>query len=572
MRKEFHPHTEDSTDYQVELRNLSILNHLGHPNIVNLLSAYTFKGSHNLIFPRARGGDLAAFLRRERPPEFKSDETLVIALARLASAVEDVHNFSANALDLSLIGCHHDLKPRNILVDGANFILADFGLSRLRSISEASDTIFKRGQGDYLAPECEDIEGDFEKHSIRRSSDIWSFGCIIAEVLTHMIQGTEGIAEFRRRRKYKLGNFIYYHFHHGPDQQSPGVGQWLANLAISGTRMQLQLLSLIRAMLSLDPDRRPNAIEVSIWLRWIALGSLAQSISEGYENLANRGSSIEALIEQARFKSWIRACGLTLADTHHGLSSPATELNFESAVGALHRMQEVLDQILILDQEVNDLLFLPLRHLNNRMRDLSPPNVQREMQSFLEHNLMETQNTDILTKTQYAFKDRFLGDRIAMLAHIKLMTVLVNGRSDLYTNLKINSERLHSFEQPADFDVAKMEDEKGEIRRQVLVEWMRYDSPLVDEKKGRERLIRVEALAELLSSVDKPADFRVLQCGGFFHDEKNLRYGLVFHFPGFPRSEGEECRAVTLGRILDDTRVAQGHCPPLKTDSVLPTL
>ena len=529
------------------------MSHLDHPNIVSLLSAYTFKGSHNLVFSSARGGDLAAFLRRDRPAEFRIDESLVLALAGLASAVENVHDFSADRLDLNLIGCHHDLKPKNILVHGASFILADFGLSRLKSISETSNTIFKKGQGDYMAPECEDVDGEFEKHSIRRSSDIWSFGCIVAEVLTYMILGTEGVVEFKRKRRYRLGNFIYYHFHHGPDQQSPGVGQWLSDLAISGTKMQLQLLSLIEAMLSVDPAKRPNATDVSSWLRLIGLAALAQSISVKYEEVVKRGSSVEALIEQARFMNWSRACGLARAWDYPELPSGAREIKFQSTVDTLLGMQETMNQMLDLDQQISDHLVLPLRHLNNRMRDLSPTKVQQDLQNLLEHDLIQTRDTDILNKTQNSFGNRVLGDRIAMLARIKLMTVLVDERSEFHAALKIEPGRLRfqSLERAADFDVADMEDEQGEKLLQVLIESMYYDSPLVDEKKGRERLLRVEAIAELLGSTDKPVNFRVLHCGGFFHDKGNHRYGLVFNFPA--STEGE-CRAVTLGEILDDAK------------------
>lgn len=122
----------DNADYELELRNLSILNHLRYPNILELLSAYTYDGRHNLAFSCARGGDLAPFLPNERPPYFEADESLVVALAGLASAIEQVHFFAAHTIKLSLIGCHHDLKPGNVLVDNSPFMLADFGLSKLR--------------------------------------------------------------------------------------------------------------------------------------------------------------------------------------------------------------------------------------------------------------------------------------------------------------------------------------------------------------------------------------------------------------------------------------------------------
>jgi serine/threonine protein kinase len=55
------------------------------------------------------------------------------------------------------IGCHQDLKPGNILVDGDTFLLADFGLSRFKESIEGSYTSYKSVGGYYVAPECEDF-------------------------------------------------------------------------------------------------------------------------------------------------------------------------------------------------------------------------------------------------------------------------------------------------------------------------------------------------------------------------------------------------------------------------------
>jgi len=83
-------------------------------------------------------------------------------------------------------------------------LLADFGLSRFKEQVESSGTVFRQGGGDYRAPECEDIGDDFfSKFVVRRSSDIWSFGCIIAEAATYMILGRYGVEEFKKRRRFK---------------------------------------------------------------------------------------------------------------------------------------------------------------------------------------------------------------------------------------------------------------------------------------------------------------------------------------------------------------------------------
>ena len=103
-----------------------------------------------------------------------------------------------------MTGFHHDLRPKNILVSGEKFILADFGLSRFKHATENSETSFKIGEGDYIAPECEDIMGNFEKFRVHRSSDVWAFGCILMEVLIYMAFGVSGVSDFRQARKFRV--------------------------------------------------------------------------------------------------------------------------------------------------------------------------------------------------------------------------------------------------------------------------------------------------------------------------------------------------------------------------------
>jgi serine/threonine protein kinase len=131
---------------------------LKHPNIVELLGFYTYRDIHNFLFPLARGGTLADLLAGKRPAQFQSDESLIVALVGLSSALCAVHEFDAD--DLKAIGCHHDLKPSNILIDGSKFILADFGISRFKETTQPSHTPFKGGRGDFIAPEWEDLEGE----------------------------------------------------------------------------------------------------------------------------------------------------------------------------------------------------------------------------------------------------------------------------------------------------------------------------------------------------------------------------------------------------------------------------
>lgn len=173
--------------YHQELHNLSILRPFQHPNILEVKAAYTHGKKHNLIFSYATGGDLDGLLRsKQRPQPFECDEDLLLALTELSIGIAAVHTIEKG--DLKLIGCHHDLRPQNILIHDGTFLLGDFGLSKFKRASRLSRTKAGPCDGEYNAPEYGDLDTKgLRDYYIHRSSDIWSFGCIIAELVTYMI-------------------------------------------------------------------------------------------------------------------------------------------------------------------------------------------------------------------------------------------------------------------------------------------------------------------------------------------------------------------------------------------------
>lgn len=185
---------------------------LQHPCILRLNGAYTYGDTYNLIVPYACGGELASLLENDRPSQLQTDDAFLNGLAEIALALEQVH--AIDKKNLHLIGCHHDLRPDNILIDGSSFLLADFGLSKFKRASQPSRTPVKCKWGNYTAPEC-DVTGTQDSADdsyVHRSSDTWSFGCIIAEVLTYMIYGKEGVAIFLERKSFKILGRKFVHF------------------------------------------------------------------------------------------------------------------------------------------------------------------------------------------------------------------------------------------------------------------------------------------------------------------------------------------------------------------------
>ena len=112
--------------------------------------------------------------------------------------------------------CHMDLRPPNILVFPDNrstagiWRITDFGLSKfVPSNPDKQNSMFSspERQGPHLAPEW---DSRHRERSSGRKSDIWSFGCIYAEVITFAIGGNVLLEQFRHYRASKSPNDWFF--------------------------------------------------------------------------------------------------------------------------------------------------------------------------------------------------------------------------------------------------------------------------------------------------------------------------------------------------------------------------
>ncbi|KAG8529916.1 uncharacterized protein KY384_005397 [Bacidia gigantensis] len=193
-------HARERKAFTAETRSLSMLLKLRHSSIVQLLAAFSHGSTYNYIFPLA-DMDLESFLHRSpRHPEFTDDRSIFRAMAGVASALENIHDFVYREQDLhvSKIGFHHDLKPENILVRGRGFLITDFGLSRFCDKDALEKVGWVGGNETYAPPEV-DPEfrdcggGDVDSCAV----DLWAFGCILIEVVVFMLGGPIGLDQFR---------------------------------------------------------------------------------------------------------------------------------------------------------------------------------------------------------------------------------------------------------------------------------------------------------------------------------------------------------------------------------------
>ncbi|KIK35091.1 hypothetical protein CY34DRAFT_96697, partial [Suillus luteus UH-Slu-Lm8-n1] len=131
-----------------------------------------------LVCPWMEKGSLHHYLKTMWRKELPSPEMHCLFL--LANHDEPVHSKDI---------IHGDLMPSNVLIDAkGNALLADFGLSRLLGDHKTSFTASQRsGAFRWAAPEiiplnAENPNAHFDKPN--KASDIYSFGCIMMQVLS----------------------------------------------------------------------------------------------------------------------------------------------------------------------------------------------------------------------------------------------------------------------------------------------------------------------------------------------------------------------------------------------------
>ena len=490
---------------------------------------------------------------KSRPYHFLEDTEFYRALSELSSAIHKVHQYTSEKLNLTLIGVHHDLRPQNILVHEGSFILADFGLSNFKNADQSSKSLFRIGAGHYLAPECEDYECDFEKHAVSRPSDIWSFGCILAEILTYMLFGADGVIKFKNDRKIRIGSFTTYTFHAGLNKPNPGVIAWLKHMDSEANESGRMLLYLIDSMLSINPEARPNAGQTTSYLWYTSIDSYSRSIVNQFRVDLKDIATIELQIEEQRFKSWLRAIRSYNTDTDPWKHKLHSELDSEKVLRSLIHLR---DELISIRSRFDDALsprFLGLQHLNDGLLILLPWEGQERAKTDFELQIIKTIDNALLADGQLSRSEDALHRKIALLATMKQMNVLVSERTKICRlDLHLKLQYIRVLEPFEDHSLGLFNDPSAEEPRKVLIEWVRYDT-YWKGSVSEEMYARMEAIAELLHESSKPEDLRVLTCLGFFHDQSRFSFGFVYDFPN-RISASPQTRLRSLTAVLEETK------------------
>jgi p38 MAP kinase len=230
-------------------RELCLLKHMKHENVIGLLDVFTPANSledfNDVYFVNhLMGADLNQIIKTQK----LSDDHVQFLVYQILRGLKYIH--SAGII-------HRDLKPSNIAVnEDCELKILDFGLAR-QTEAEMTGYVATRW---YRAPE---IMLNWMHYN--QTVDIWSVGCIMAELLTSktIFPGTDHIDQLLRIMTL-CGT---------PDEEfmkkitSVEARNYIRTLPVMKKRNLKEIfkgancdaIDLLEKMLELDADRRPTA-------------------------------------------------------------------------------------------------------------------------------------------------------------------------------------------------------------------------------------------------------------------------------------------------------------------------
>ena len=298
-------------DFQREVGNLDYIKEslTDAKRVMKHIAAIVHGNDFMILLPHADLFDLEIFLRcgfepdpnttKQRKiynfdtkfPNLNTPEKLQRAVIeeahQLASALKWLHE------DLKIFGsddrylAHMDLKPANVLIVGdsrsnaGKWMLSDFGISSFKKAGNARvpDTpsirdvgyslgfqdMVVRGHGPYQPPEVdlENVDG--------RKCDVWSFSCIMCDVLAFALGRTEAVYKLRNLRYNGDDDFFYRtkvpvrtEIDDSNTELKPQIVQWWGDLSkdSSSPGWATDYVNILRKALKSKPSDRPDIVAV----------------------------------------------------------------------------------------------------------------------------------------------------------------------------------------------------------------------------------------------------------------------------------------------------------------------
>ncbi|PIN21901.1 Tyrosine kinase [Handroanthus impetiginosus] len=185
--KTFWEGTADEDKVRAFRDELSLLQKIRHPNVVQFLGAVTQSSPMMIVTEYLPKGDLHEYLKRKGA--LKPATTLRFAMD-IARGMNYLHEHKPEAI------IHRDLEPSNILRDDSGHLkVADFGVSKLLKVAnrvkEDKPLTCQETSCRYVAPEV------FRNEEYDTKADVFSFALILQELI-------EGCPPFSSKQEHEV--------------------------------------------------------------------------------------------------------------------------------------------------------------------------------------------------------------------------------------------------------------------------------------------------------------------------------------------------------------------------------
>jgi DNA-binding beta-propeller fold protein YncE len=142
---------------------------LDHPNVVTVFDSREEDGELIVAMRLVEGGDLKRRIAEHGP---LSPVAALDLLGQVADALDAAH--AAGIV-------HRDVKPHNILLEGDQAYLSDFGLAKALGDSGVLSGASIVGTVEYMSPE------QWRGEKVGPPADVYSLGCVLYEALTGVV-------------------------------------------------------------------------------------------------------------------------------------------------------------------------------------------------------------------------------------------------------------------------------------------------------------------------------------------------------------------------------------------------